>query len=96
MQSFVATYAERIQTMTETQVIDALRARQAARNSEGEMLAFLNSVSLVPPEDHDEEINELKSQLSSTARSPVSPFHLSAYVEDALKMRLDTLRKNGR
>jgi hypothetical protein len=93
MQSFLA---DRIQTMTETQVIDALRAWKAARNSEGDTLAFLNSISLVPSEDPEDEISELKSQLSSTARSTVNPFYLSDFVKDALKKRLDTLRRNGK
>jgi len=80
--------------MTETQVIKALRGWKAVRSTQGETLAFLNSVSLAPPEDPEDEINKLRSQLSSRANRGVRPFYLSDCVEDALKKRLETLRKN--
>ena len=82
--------------MTETQVIRALRGWKAVRNTEGETLAFLDSVSLAPTEDPEDEVNKLRSQLSSSANRGVSPFYLSDCVEDALKKRLETLRKSGK
>ena len=96
MQSFVATYIDRVQTMSEAQVIKALHALQAARNSEGDTLNFLNSIALAPTEDPEDEINKLRSQLSSAARPTFSQFYLSDYFVDALKKRLETLRKNGK
>lgn len=100
MQSFVARYVERTQTMSEPQVVKALRALEATRNSERETWAFLNSVSLRPSDEPEDEITKLRSQLSSRARPAVSPFYLSDDFEDALKdalkKRLKMLRKNNK
>jgi hypothetical protein len=92
----VARYVERIQTMTENQVVHELRAMKAGRNSADTTLAFLNSVSLAATEDCQDEINKLRSQISSYPRPSDNPFHLLDFIEDALKKRLETLRKNGR
>jgi hypothetical protein len=82
-----------LRTLTETQVITALRAVEAVRHQEREMLGWLNSVSLVSTEDSTGEINQLKSDLNLYRRAPVGPFPLRNYLEEALKMRLETLRK---
>jgi hypothetical protein len=50
----------------------------------------------VPAEDAEDEINKLRAELSSTAHSSDSAFRLSDYIEDALKKRLETLRKQGK
>lgn len=94
-QSFFAAYLERIQGMTETQVLNALRAWESERDSVNQRQAFLNSVSLAPEDDLADEISKLRSLLNSKARPGAGPFDLSEYIEDALKKRLDTLRKNN-
>lgn len=91
--SFYSSYVERIQTMTETQVLDALRSWDAARNNVDEKLAFLSSVSLKPEEPGD-EMDRLKSQMSSSRRRPGDPFVLEDYIQHALKKRLESIRKN--
>jgi predicted RecB family endonuclease len=96
MQSFIAAYLERIQRMTEAQVVNALQMLQATRRNQEQTLAFLKSVSLNPTEESDHEIKELKSQLDSPERAGYSPFDLSDYIEDALKKRLETLRRRGK
>lgn len=68
IQSFyagIAAFVDRISTMTETQVLAMLRGISASRNSQNQTLAFLNSVALNALEDTDDEINKLRSQLSS-------------------------------
>jgi uncharacterized coiled-coil DUF342 family protein len=95
-QSFFTAYVHRVQKMNETQVLNGLRAMKATRNSYREELAFLNSVSLAPTEDLGDEINKLRRQLSSRERAGLNPFFLLDYIEDALKDRLETLRRNPR
>jgi hypothetical protein len=80
-----------IRTMTETQIVDNLRAVEALRRHEREMLGWLKSVSLVSTEDSTAEINQLKSDLNLYRRPPVVPFW--DHFEEALKKRLETLRK---
>jgi hypothetical protein len=87
---------ERIETMSETQVVNGLRAVKAMRDSRGKTLAFLTACSLVPAEDSEDEINKLRSELSSAAHPDDSASRLSDYIEDALKKRLETLRKTGK
>jgi len=96
MQSFLATYVQRIQTMTETQVVDALRGMNASRASVDATLAFLSSISLMPAEDSEDEINKLRSNLSLYPRPSGNPSHLPDYLEDALKKRLKALRREGK
>jgi hypothetical protein len=91
--SVFARTAERIETMNEVQVIDGLRALKTAQDSCAKMLAFVASVSLLPTEDSDNEIDKLRSELSSTARSRDSASRLSEYIEASLKARLETLRR---
>ena len=79
--------------MTETQLVDNLRAFQALRHNEREMLGWLKSVSLVSTEDSTDEMNQLKSDLNLYRRPPVSPFPLWDLIEEALKKYLETLRK---
>jgi hypothetical protein len=86
----------RIQTMTEAQVVDGLRSLRAARNMAGETLAFLHSVSLVPTEDSGDEMNKLRSDLNSYPHPSLSPDVVFDYIEDALKKRLETLRRKGK
>jgi hypothetical protein len=90
----IASTVERIQTMTETQVLHQLRAIRALRDSNAQTLAFLNSTSLVP-EDSEDQISNLRSKLSSYPRPSGDPFDLD-YIEDALNKRLETLRKNSK
>ena len=87
---------ERIETMSETQVVNGLRAVKAVRDSWGKTLAFLTACSLMPAEDSEDEINKLRSELSSAAPPDDSTLRLSDYIEDALKKRLETLRKTGK
>ena len=94
--SFYSSYVERIQTMTEAQVLDALRSWNAARNNVNETLGFLSSVSLASKEDSGDELTKLKSQLSSTTHRPPDPLVLENYIEDALKKRLEELRNNDK
>lgn len=93
--SFFAAYLDRIQTMSEPQVMAALRACKGARDSQDETLAFLKSVSLGPAEDDGDGINQLRSQLNSPMRSLANPFFVSDHIQEALKKRLETLRKNS-
>ena len=95
LQSFYTRMVDRISTMTEAQVLGALRAIKASRNSNNEMLAFLNSVAVVPSQDSDDEINKLRSQLSSRTRSSDSGLDPMDYVDGALNKRLERLRKRG-
>jgi hypothetical protein len=94
-QSVIARTVERIGVMSEAEVIDELRAVKAMRDSRGETLAFLTSISLVPT-DSDDEINGLRSELSSAAQPSDVASLLSNYIEDALKEQLETLRKRGK
>jgi hypothetical protein len=94
MQSFFAKYMERIETMSETEVVRALRMFKAARENEAETLSFLKSRSLAPPDDPNDPINELRSELSSKARAGTNPFALSDSIENALTQRLEKLRKS--
>ncbi|HWF13297.1 MAG TPA: hypothetical protein VG272_06150 [Candidatus Acidoferrales bacterium] len=82
-----------IRTMTETQIVESLRAFAAFRRNEREMLGWLRSVSLMSTEDSTGEIDQLKSDLNLYRRPPVSPFRLWDHLEEALKKRLETLRK---
>jgi hypothetical protein len=88
------TYVHRIEKMNETEALNGLRMMKAARNSYREELAFLNSVSLAPTEETDDETGKLRQQLTSTERAGFSPFALLDYIEDALKERLEALRRN--
>jgi hypothetical protein len=81
--------------MSETQVVNGLRAVKAMRDSRGRTLAFLSACSLVPA-DSEDEINKLRSELSSAAHPDDSGSRLSDYIEDALKKHLATLRKTGK
>ena len=63
----VASLGPQIETISETQVINRLRAVKVMRDSRGKALAFLTACSLVPAEDSEEEINKLRSELSSAA-----------------------------
>lgn len=83
--------------MTETHVLAMLRGISASRNSQNQTLAFLNSVALNALEDTDDEINKLRSQLSSRARSEESGgLDPLDYIEEALKKRLVRLRSKGK
>ena len=95
-QSVLAGAVEKIQTMTETQVIRRLRALEATRNMTREKLAFLDSVSLANAGDSEEEIQKLRSELNCYPRPSENLFLVSDYIEDALKKRLETLRRKGR
>jgi hypothetical protein len=95
-QSVFTRTVERIATMSETEVVDGLRAVKSTRDNYEKTLSFLTSCSLVPAEDAEDEINKLRAELSSTAHSSDSAFRLSDYIEDALKKRLETLRKQGK
>ena len=92
MHSLLTRYMERIETMNETQVVNALRACKAARSSQQEILSSLQSVSL-SPEEVCEESDELRSQLRE--RSNANPFAVSDSIEEALTRRLEMLRKKG-
>ena len=92
--SLLQRYLERIETMNETQVLNALRACKAARSSQEEILSSLQSVSL-SPEDAFDESNDLRSQVNARARSTASPFALSDSIEEALARRLEVLRRKG-
>lgn len=83
---------ELVQTMNEAQVLRQLQAIQAGRKSGNETLSFLHSVSLKPSEDLGPELNQLRAMLNSAERSS-SPFDVVDYFEEALKKRLETLRK---
>ena len=87
---------EGIETMSEAQVVNGLRAVKAVRDSWGKTLAFLTACSLMPAEDSENEINKLRSELSSAARPDDSALRLSDYIEDALKKRLGTFKKKGK
>jgi hypothetical protein len=94
---FVARYLERIQAMTETQVVNALRSSNASRKVfYGEEWAFVNSISLKPGPDPEDEIYKLLSDLSSYPRPSGNPFQILDDIEDALKKRLDSLRRGGK
>jgi hypothetical protein len=95
-QSVFTRTVERIATMSETEVVDGLRAVKVTRDNYEKTLSFLTSSSLVPAEDAEDEINKLRAELSSTAHSSDSALRLSDYIEDALKKRLETLRKQGK
>jgi hypothetical protein len=91
----IAKFVDRIQMMTESQVVHQLQTMKAARSNVNTTLAFLNSVSLKPTEADDREMTKLRSELNSYGRRDLHPFQLSDYLEDALKKRLETLRRNG-
>src|SRR5579864_3155151 len=93
-QSLIANYLERIERMSEAQVENQLRACQAVRNAQNETLAFLSSVSLPPPRDRGDELYQLHSQLNAPARADLSPSQFSDHIQQALKKRLERLRKN--
>ncbi len=86
----------RIQTMTEDQVIHELGAVKAARNMMDGTLAFLHSVSLAPTQETADEINKLRSDVNSYPHPAFSPTLVSDYIEDALKKRLEMLRKKSK
>jgi hypothetical protein len=67
--------------MTETEVLRALCAIKAKRESDARTLALLRSVSLPPAEDLEAGINQLRSQLKM--RSGEDAWEL--YIEDALQ-----------
>jgi len=95
-QSVLAEAVEKIQTMTEPQVIGRLRALEAARNMTSEKLAFLDSVSLAPTGNCEADIQKLWSELDCYPRPTENPFLVSDYIRDALKKRLETLRRKRR
>jgi len=95
-QSVFARTIERIEAMSETQVIDGLRAVQITRDNWEKTLAFIGSISLIPAEDSDDEINKLRRELGSRAQSDGGALRLSGYIEDALKKRLEMLRRQGK
>jgi hypothetical protein len=86
----------RIQTMSADQVVEGLRAIQAARNMMDGTLAFLHSVSLAPTADLEDEIGKLRSDVNSYPHPTFSPTLVSDYIEDALKKRLETLRRRAK
>jgi len=90
-QSVFARTIERIEAMSETQVVDGLRAMRVTGDSWGKTLAFIASISLIPAEDPDDEINKLRMELGSRAQSGGGALRLSGYIENALKKRLETL-----
>jgi len=92
-QSVFTRTVERIAKMSEAEVVDALRAVKATRDSHEKALSFLTSSSLVPAADAEDEISKLRAELSSTPHSGDSALRLSDYIEDALKKRVETLRK---
>jgi hypothetical protein len=94
-QSVFTRTVDRIATMSETEVVDELRAAKATRDSYEKTLSFLTSSSLVSAENAEDEIDKLRVELNSTAHSGDSALRLSDYIEDALKKRLQTLRKQG-
>jgi hypothetical protein len=57
--------AERIATMRETEVVDALGAMMATRDSYERALSFLASSSVVPGEDAEDEIRKQRTGLNS-------------------------------
>lgn len=93
VKSFVARIRDRIQTMTETEVVEALRAQEAFRRTQGEMLAWLKSVSLEATADSQDEIHQLKFELNQYPRLAASSLFESDDIEKALRKRLETLRK---
>ena len=92
-EQFIQVLKSHLETMTETQVVASLRAFDALRHHEREMLAWLKSVSLVSTEDSTDEINQLKTDLDLYRRPPAGPFPLWDLMEEALKKRLEMLRK---
>ena len=95
-QSVFPRTVERIATMNETEVVEGLRAVKATRDSYEKTLSFLTSSSLVGAQNAEDEIKRLRSELSSTAHPGDSALRLWDYVEDALKKRLETLRKQAK
>ena len=93
--AMVALSVERISTMTESQVLNRLRAIKAGRASLGETLAFLNSVAISPTEDSEHGVNKLRSELSSRKHPSDPRRDILDYIESALKKRLEELRKHG-
>jgi hypothetical protein len=87
---------KRIPNMTEAEVIDQLRAVKAVRDSFGGALSLLDSVSLPVSEDREDEVHKLRSKLSSTVHPSDSRLQLSDYIEDALKKRLERVRKKNK
>jgi hypothetical protein len=86
---------DRIQAMEdEAEVIHLLRAVNAVRSSIGQTFTFLNSIALPVPEDAEDEIHKLSSKLTSMARQSDFPSRHLDYIEEVLKQRLSTLRKN--
>ena len=94
-EQFLTRTVKRIETMTEMEVLRALRALEAQRERDARTLAFLSSVSLRPTEDLEDGINELWSRLNARKRSGEDVSDLSSCIEDALQKRLETLRKKG-
>jgi hypothetical protein len=95
-QSVFARTVERIETMSETQVVDGLRAVQSTSDSLGKTLAFIASISIIPSDDPDDEINKLRTELGSRAQSGGGALRLSGHIENALKKRLETLRRKSK
>lgn len=117
-QSAFTNMVERMETMTESQVLDGLLEVKAARNiyeeefterieamvhtqagerprravrtarNTGEELVYLSSIHTFL-----NSVNKLRSRLGPSARSGGSPACLFDSLEDALKKRLETLRK---
>jgi len=79
--------------MSETEVVDALRAVKTTRDSHEKVLSVLTSSFLVPAVDSEDEISKLRAEPNSRAHSGDGALRLSDYIEDALKKRVDTLRK---
>jgi hypothetical protein len=82
-----------IRRLTETQVIDELRAFEALQQHERGMLDWLKSVSLASTETSTGKINQLELDLNLYRRPPFSPFPLLEFMEEALNKRLEELKK---
>jgi len=89
----IQTLQSHIRTLNETQVVAELRAVEALQEHEREMVARLKPISLESTEDSTGEINQLGLELNLYRRPPFSTFPLFEYIEEALKKRLEELRK---
>ena len=91
----IALTVDRIATMTESQVLNSLRAMESGRESAAETLAFLNSVAIPPTDDSERGVSQLRSELSSREHPGDQQLDILDYIENALKKRLEELRKRG-
>lgn len=81
-------FTERIEVMLHTQAGEGSRRAIKTQRIPGEELTYLRSMQAFL-----DSVNELRSQLGPSARSGGSPACLFDSLEDALKKRLETLRK---